>query len=276
MKIALLHPGNMGVTIGAALLSGNNDVYWVQRGRSTVTRMRAEDAGFKPLDGMDGLPSMDAVISVCPPHGAESLAGDVKATGFSGIFVDANAVSPVTAAGIGDIIGEKFVDGGIIGPPAHHAGTTRLYLSGPDAGLVEKWFKGSILDAVAIEGGPGSASALKMCYAAYTKGSSALILAVRALAEIHGVTGNLLAEWELSQKGLKERSEFTAMGTANKAWRFVGEMGEIASTFEAAGLPGGFHRGAGEIYELMADLKDAGKPGLDDVLDKLLRRDRKS
>ena len=117
-----------------------------------------------------------------------------------------------------------------------------------------------------------SASALKMCYAAYTKGSSALLLAVRALAEAEGVADALLEEWSISQPDLLKRVEGTARGTAGKAWRFVGEMEEIAATFEAQGLPGGFHQAAAEAYGRMSSLKDAADAGLDDVLKALLRR----
>ena len=109
-----------------------------------------------------------------------------------------------------------------------------------------------------------------MCYAAYTKGSSALVMAVRALAESNGVTEALLAEWDLSQKGLRDSSERTALGTSPKAWRFEGEMLEIASTFDAAGLPAGFHRAAAEIYERMAHFKNEDPASLDQVIETLL------
>ena len=92
-----------------------------------------------------------------------------------------------------------------------------------------------------MPGDVGAASALKMAYAAWTKGSSALLIAVRALAIREGVDGALHAEWERSQPGLGARSESAVAGNARKAWRFVGEMEEIAATFAAAGLPAGFH-----------------------------------
>ena len=116
---------------------------------------------------------------------------------------------------------------------------------------------GGMLDASVISGGAGAASALKMCYAAYTKGSGALLLAIRAVAQAEGVADALLDEWEISQQGLGERSELAAMGAGAKAWRFVGEMREIARTFRSAGLPGEFHDGAAEIYHRMAALRTA-------------------
>jgi 3-hydroxyisobutyrate dehydrogenase-like beta-hydroxyacid dehydrogenase len=123
-----------------------------------------------------------------------------------------------------------------------------------------------------MPGAAGAASALKMCYAAYTKGTAALLLAVRALAEAEGVTPTLLAEWDRSQPGLADRSQAAARGTGAKAWRFAGEMHEIADTFAAAGLPDGFHRAAAELYGRLAPLKDAPAPDLDGVLALLLGR----
>jgi hypothetical protein len=121
---------------------------------------------------------------------------------------------------------------------------------------------------------PGSASALKICYAAYTKGLSALLLNVRALADATAVSAPLLEEWSLSQAGLAERSELAARGTAGKAWRFVDEMHEIAETFETCGLPGGFHRAAADVYQRMEPLKAVADPSLEDVLGCLLNGSR--
>ena len=94
------------------------------------------------------------------------------------------------------------VDGGVIGPPPRAAGTTRLYLSGPGAADVAGLFSGSPLDARVVDETIGSASALKMTYAAYTKGMAALLLALREVSRFHGVDDTLLAEWAISQPQL--------------------------------------------------------------------------
>jgi 3-hydroxyisobutyrate dehydrogenase-like beta-hydroxyacid dehydrogenase len=130
-----------------------------------------------------------------------------------------------------------------------------------------------MLGVVTLTGAASSASALKMAYAAYTKGSSALLLAVNALAEAAGVRDALVQEWEISQPGLAKRSERTAAGTSRKAWRFVGEMQEIARTFAAAGLPDDFHLGAAELYRRMAELKDLPPAELEVVLQHILTHD---
>jgi hypothetical protein len=85
-------------------------------------------------------------------------------------------------------------------------------------------------------------------------------MAVRALAAAEAVDAALVREWERSQPELPARSEAAVRGNARKAWRFVGEMEEIAATFAAAGLPDGFHRASAEIYERLAAYKDAAAP----------------
>ena len=207
---------------------------------------------------------------MCPPEFAREVASSVHAAGFRGIYLDANAISPETAREMRDHLGAGFVDGGIVGPPAWKAGSTRLYLSGSEAERVAGWFSGTPVDARVTR---GSASALKMCYAAYTKGSSALLLAVRALAEREGVAADLVGEWDLSQPGLPERSRIIARINSAKAWRFEGEMREIARAFSHAELPSGFHEAAGEIYHRLRDLKGRAAP-LDDVIQALLAHER--
>ncbi|NIP14700.1 MAG: DUF1932 domain-containing protein [Pseudomonadales bacterium] len=262
----------MGVSVGAALSAAGHRVFWLPEGRSHATRERAEGAGMRSCGSLEELADTVAgIVSVCPPAAAEEVASQVRSVGFAGVYVDANAVSPATARRIGRVIPGAYVDGGIVGPPAVRPGAARLYLSGPAAEEVAGWFEGSLLDARTVAGDAGAASALKMCYAAYTKGSSALLLAIRALAEAEGVDAPLLAEWDISQPGLADRTQRVATGTAAKAWRFVGEMEEIAATFRDAGLPGGFHDAAGVVYEQLAPLKGNAAADLSDVIERLIR-----
>jgi 3-hydroxyisobutyrate dehydrogenase-like beta-hydroxyacid dehydrogenase len=145
--------------------------------------------------------------------------------------------------------GATYVDGGIIGPPPEAAGHTRLYLSGPRAAEVRPLFSRSPLDARIADGPLYAASSVKMAYAAWTKGSSALLLAARAMARASGVERTLLAEWSLSQKALGQQSETAASAAAAKGWRWVAEMEEIAASMAAAGLPSGFHEAAADLYD---------------------------
>ena len=277
--IGVLHPGDMGATVAAAGRAGGSRVLWASEGRSPQTRERAAAAGLEDAKTLASLVAASGVIfSVCPPHSALDLARVVAAHGFSGIYVDANAVSPGTAGEIGRTIehgGATFVDGGIIGPPARARGTTRLYLSGAEALRIARLFALGPLEAIAMNGGPCAASTLKMAYAAYTKGTAALLVSIRALAIQAGVDQALLDEWALSQKDLGARSERAAGETALKAWRFTGEMTEIAATFDDAGMPDGFFRAAGEIYEPLVGYKDAPRmPSVAEVAKALAGRRR--
>jgi len=87
-----------------------------------------------------------------------------------------------------------------------------------------------------------------MAYAAWTKGTAAMLLAIRATARANGVEDALLAEWARSQPDATGRSEAAAGAAAAKGWRWIAEMEEIAATFAAAGQPDGFHRAAAEVY----------------------------
>lgn len=262
--VALLHPGNMGTTLGAAAATSGARVVWASHQRSKATQQRAKQAGLFDVENLaNAVRTSDVILSVCPPHAALDVAQSVAEHKFSGIYLDANAISRATAEQIGETVtkaGASFVDGGIIGPPAKRAGTTRLYLSGGRADEVVELFSASLLDTRAIGAEPGAASALKMAYAAWTKCSDALILAICALAAIEGVDKALLEEWSLSQPDLERRRSRAAALAAPKAWRYVAEMREIAATFEAAGLPAGFHNAAADLYERLAPFKDRAEP----------------
>jgi 3-hydroxyisobutyrate dehydrogenase-like beta-hydroxyacid dehydrogenase len=276
-SMGILHPGEMGASVGAAARAAGNAVTWASERRSAATVQRAEQAGLEDCGSLASMVGRaDVIISVCPPDAAITQAGEAADAGFSGIYVDANAIAPESARRIASVMeaaGGHFVDGGIIGPPAWRQGTTRLYLSGPQAPRVAALFAGGPLEVEAMDTRPGAASALKMCYAAYTKGSAALLVAIRALAAAEGVDRSLSAEWSLSQPGLETRSEAAARGNAFKAWRFAGEMLEIAETFSANELPAGFHHAAAEIYDRLAAYKDCDSPPeLAQVVDTVLSK----
>jgi 3-hydroxyisobutyrate dehydrogenase-like beta-hydroxyacid dehydrogenase len=246
VTVGLLHPGEMGAAVGAALRARGETVVWASGGRSDATAERARNAGLEDAGRIEELcRGSDVIISLCPPHAAVEVAGSLK--GFAGIYVDANAVSPATAQTIARLVG-RCVDGGIIGPPPSKHGTTRLYLSGREAKLVADLFAGTTLDARIVSADLGAASAVKMAFAGWTKGSSALLLAIRALARAEGVEDTLLEEWRTSLPQLGEESIAAARSALSKGWRWIGEMEEIADTFAASGLPDGFHRAAAEIY----------------------------
>jgi 3-hydroxyisobutyrate dehydrogenase-like beta-hydroxyacid dehydrogenase len=251
--VGLLHPGEMGAAVGAVLVEQPHRVVWAPAGRSARSRERAQAAGLEDAGSVDRLVRLsDVIISVCPPHAAREVARSVA--GFEGVFVDANAVAPATARQLSEVVeegGGEFVDGGIVGPPPQTAGTTRLYLSGSTASGVLDLFAGSALEARVVSDEVGAASAVKMAYAAWTKGTAALLIAIRELARAARVEPVLLEEWRTSLPELVERSDRAVRSGQAKGWRWVGEMEEIAATFSAAGLPAGFHQAAAEVFRTL-------------------------
>jgi len=234
--VGILHPGEMGAALGTALRSAGHEVLWASEGRSEVTRARAadlEDAGtIAELAGR-----CEVLLSVLPPHAALELAESLPP--FRGIFVDANAVSPQTAARVG-AAAERFVDGGIVGAPS----SPRVFLSGAEAARVAALFEGSPIETEIV----ASASALKCAYAAWTKGTAALLLAIRDFARAEDVEEALVAEWARSQPHLLGRLSAAERSAAGKGWRWVGEMQEIAAAFAADALPPGFHEAAADVF----------------------------
>ena len=275
-RIGLLHPGAMGASVGAAASGNGHAVLWASQGRSAATQERARRGALQDVATVPAvLAASDILLSISPPHAAEDVATEVAKCGFAGLYVDCNAVSPERTRGIQRIVekgGAAYVDGGIIGGPAwtREAGTS-LYLSGPRAGEVSVCFADGPLSAPVISERIGAASALKMGYAAFTKGSTALLTAILGMVEKEGVRADLARQWgdDFTARTVRRVCDNTA-----KAWRFEGEMHEIAATFYAAGLPGGFHQAAAEVFRRLAAFKDhAEPPDIETVLEVLLQRE---
>jgi 3-hydroxyisobutyrate dehydrogenase-like beta-hydroxyacid dehydrogenase len=269
----------MGAALATQLRRVRRTVLWASSGRGDDTIRRAEDADLRDACTVEELAeSSDLILSVCPPHAALDVVNSVS--GFTGTYVDANAVSPATAREIADVIeesGGQFVDGGIVGPPPREDTHTRLYLSGREATRVAELFDSTPIQARVVSDEPGTASAVKMAYAAWSKGAAALLLAIRALARAEGVESTLLGEWAESAPDLPERAQRAALSAGRKGWRFAGEMEEIARTFESAGLPPGFHEAAADIFRRLPQLDgEDGREALEEVVAALLAMDRRS
>jgi len=276
--VGILHPGNMGISIAASAQNSGNTVYWASADRSSQTRESAQKHGLLDAGTMAELCALSQlIICVCPPHAALEVAREVMGHGFGGVYVDANAISPRRATQIAQVVeagAAEFVDGGIIGGPAWKPGTTWLHLSGPRAEFVAGHFSQGPLQTSVIGHEIGRASAIKMCYAAYTKGTTALLCAILAAAERLDVREPLMRQWSMDKWDLAERAPERARRVTAKAWRFEGEMREISTTFEDAGMPGEFHEAAETVYHRIAHFKDApSMPSLEAVLDALLKDD---
>ncbi|MEP7104314.1 MAG: DUF1932 domain-containing protein, partial [Chloroflexota bacterium] len=264
--------GEMRSALARALVAGGHAVLTSTAGRSARTARRAAEAGALATTSMTAtIDGADVFLSVLPPDRAvalaETVAAALKATGRSLLYADCNAVSPATAARVEEIVtaaGARYVDVGIIGMPSKPV----LYASGEHASELAEAAAGC-LDVRDIGGPNGRASALKMCYAAFTKGSTALATELLVAAERLGVSGELRAELGASAPDLLAIAARSVPRMPPKAYRWIGEMEEIAATFEAVALTPRMLLGAADLYRLV---EAAGVPAGGELeLDELIR-----
>ena len=236
-RVGLLFPGEMGTLVGAA---AGADVLWASDGRSEATARRASEAGFRDVGTVDELVAQsEIVISLCPPAIAEEVAGQVAAAGFDGLYTEANAIAPARVERIAKTL--RCVDGAVIVRAVISAGDVNVYLSGDpaDVASVTALFSEGEVKPIPLEGGVGSASALKMAFGGWNKIGTALAAQAYAIARAYGVEEALAGEGVESGRILR---------AGPKAWRWAPEMEEVAATCAALGLPDGMPRGAAELY----------------------------
>jgi 3-hydroxyisobutyrate dehydrogenase-like beta-hydroxyacid dehydrogenase len=247
-RVGLLFPGEMGALIGSAV---HGDVIWASEGRSDATRQRAET--FRDVGTVRELVAeSEVVISLCPPAIADDVAGEVAAEGFDGIYLEANAISPDRTKRIAGYL--RCVDGSVIS-----RSDVNLYLSGDseDVAAIAALFPEGEVKPIALDGGVGAASALKMAFGGWNKIGTALTAQAYAIAHAYGVEDALAAEGVDSDRFVR---------SARKAWRWAPEMEEVADASEALGLPGGMGRGAAELFRRWEAHRDSPAD-----LDSLLR-----
>jgi 3-hydroxyisobutyrate dehydrogenase-like beta-hydroxyacid dehydrogenase len=258
--VAVLAPGDMGHAVAAVLKARGLRVVTCLAGRSARTRALAAVAGIEDLgDEVALVRAADALLAILVPAQAEALAARIapalRAAGTDLLYVDCNAIAPQTACEVGRIVeaaGARFVDAGIIGPPPRPgAAATRFYASGAAAAELAQ-LRDYGLDVRVIGPRAGDASAVKICYAALTKGTTAIMTELALAAEHLGVSEALRAEFADSQPEMLERMERGVPAMVPKAHRWVGEMEEIAKTFAALGLTPLTFEGAAALYALVA------------------------
>jgi 3-hydroxyisobutyrate dehydrogenase-like beta-hydroxyacid dehydrogenase len=258
--VAVLAPGDMGHAVAAVLKAKGLRVVTCLGGRSARTRALAAAAGVEDLaDDVALVRAADALLAILVPAQAGALAARIAAAlrgaGTDLLYVDCNAIAPQTACEVGRIVeaaGARFVDAGIIGPPPRPgAAGTRFYASGAAAAEVAQ-LRDYGLDVRVLGARAGDASAVKMCYAALTKGTTAIMTELALAAERLGVSEALRAELAASQPEMLERMERGVPAMVPKAHRWVGEMEEIARTFAAVGLTPLTFEGAAALYAFVA------------------------
>jgi 3-hydroxyisobutyrate dehydrogenase-like beta-hydroxyacid dehydrogenase len=258
-NIGMTSPGDMGQGVAMCIKALGFNVCMASDGRSERTRSLGEKAGLTDCKSLDKLvETCDMVLSVLDPGAAvtnaKAVAAACKATGRKIVFVECNAIAPQTMheiAAIMTAVGCTVVDAGIIGPPPRNNAKQRFYVSGPHASLMNRINCPQINVRVAGEK-IGDASAVKMCYAALTKGTTALGTELLIAARKLGVDQVLENEFSGSQAEKYEALLKGAAGMPFKAYRWVPEMKEIAKTFEGAGMTPLILQGAADLYAQIA------------------------
>ena len=257
--VGLLSPGAMGSVVGRVLIEHGVSVLTCLEDRGSATRERAREAGIEDVASYGDLVSQaDLLLSIMVPsetlNAADRVAAALRQTGNTICYVDCNAVAPRTARSLADTItaaGSRFVDAGIIGGPPARPGITRFYASGEDAAEFEIACRG--LDVRVMGTKVGQASGFKMCYASQTKGRYAIFIQSLVAAHKMGFLETLVEELQASQSSTLADTERSLPGIPSKAGRWIGEMEEIAGTFEDLGLTPLIFGGAADTYRFVDD-----------------------
>lgn len=257
--IGLVSPGDMGHSVGAVLHDHGLRVISCLSERSDRSRALAAEAGIEDVATLeDVVTEADIFLSILVPAEAVGLAQRVadrlRATGSDLLYVDCNAIAPRTVRTIGDIIsaaGGRVADIGIVGPPPRRPGT-RFYTSGPDAEGVTALASFG-LDVRVIGDEMGQASGLKMCYGALTKGLQALGVELLVAARALGLEQALAEEQAHSMAEVRAWLEQSVPTMPPKAYRWVGEMEEIATCFADVGMTPLILQGAADLYRFVAE-----------------------
>jgi 3-hydroxyisobutyrate dehydrogenase-like beta-hydroxyacid dehydrogenase len=258
--VAVVGTGDMGSAVGGALVRAGYRVVTAGEGRSAPSLRLAAEAGIEDVGSLEAaMQAARLVLSIVPPAAATTFAakvvGAMRVSGARPVFADCNAVAPETVQGIARAIaptGAPFADVGIVGRgPGVGRERTRFYVSGAARDAVLEL---DVEEIAFIDLGPevGTASALKMAYAALNKGTDALLATVLLAAERLGVRAPLMQELQFSQVEALERMQARVPFLGATARRFAPEMAEIARTYESVGVTPAFHRGAEWLYALFA------------------------
>lgn len=258
--VAILAQGAMGSGVAARLAAHGVTVLTNLVGRSAASAARAAAAGMRAVP-LAGLAEADAFLSILPPDQAEATAAALApvfaATPRPPLYADCNAVSPETMGRIAATLGGhglRVVDAGIIGgPPREGYAGPVVYASGPDATALAALLAGRGLDLRVVEGPVGAASALKMSYAGITKGLVAIGSAMMLAATRAGAADALRAELAASQPALSAWFARMVPAMYDKAYRWAGEMQEIADFTRTDAGASAIYGGAEAFYARLAD-----------------------
>lgn len=277
--IAVVAMGEMGSGVARRLAERGARVVTSLGGRSAASAKRAADAGVAIVaDDAALIAQADMLLSIVPP----SVAGEttqrflplIAAAARRPVYIDCNAIAPQTLHAIAGPFVENrlpFIDGSIIGgPPRADGSSPRLYLSGPIASEAETLRQLGI-DTRVLSTALGDASTLKMSYAGITKGSQALGAAMALGAGRNGALDSLVAELKFSQPQIYAWLAKGLPTMYDKAYRWDGEMREIAKFLLPEQGASTMLTGAADLYQhIAADNREGPQSEIISILNRFV------
>ena len=256
--VAILSPGDMGHAVGRLLREYELKVVTCLTGRSQRTKDLSELAGIADVPDLSGMVAQSQIIlsisvSEMVPSICRQVADAISATKADVLFAECNAIAPQLSRQMEPIIteaGGRYIDASIVGSPPRNGSSPRFYASGDNIAEFEGLANFG-LDVRAAGTEVGQASGIKMCYAAMTKGSSALYAELLMAAQMMGLSDFVKAEFQSSQPAVLQRMERGLPGVPAKVRRWVSEMEEIKDTFEHLGLTPHLFQGVADMYRMI-------------------------
>jgi L-threonate 2-dehydrogenase len=257
--IGVFAQGEMGSGVGGRLAERGLRVLTALEGRSAASAKRAEAAGMIAAS-WDEIARADIFISLVPPSEALPLARRMaslfRACGTHPLYADLNAINPGTAVAAAAALSEAgciFADGSICGPaPAPGKPSPAIYASGPGApafGALAAYG----LDIRVMDAPVGAASAVKICQSGLTKGYTALASVVARAAMRYGAGETVMRELQETRAGLIDFLRPATLRMFDKAYRFAGEMEEIAEFVDGEAQGRQIFEAFAEVYRLLAE-----------------------
>ncbi|KYJ87630.1 NAD(P)-dependent oxidoreductase [Sulfurovum riftiae] len=277
-RVGFLYPGDMGVFLAHSVQNSGYETLWCSEQRSQSTCQRAEQQDMVEVSSLVELCEQSSIIiSICPPHAASDVAYQVLQQHFTGIFVEANAISPELSKRLSAAFAKKgvsYVDAAVFGGTNLTSKNTQIFLSGSKGEQIASIFSSGPVISKVISDEIGKASATKMCHSMYSKGIWAMLHTAVSAAEHYGIRDQLESLWIKNNVNFTENTYKNMQRTSKKAWRFSAEMNEISSTFHAAGLPDGFSKASSEVYRRLVKFKEYDQePDIEEIINTLLRLD---
>ena len=261
-RIGILSIGEMGYHWARVLTGHGVRVLTYAADRSETTRKRAANAGVECASSLPALvKDVDLIVSIVVPFAAPGVAANVAEAAAQTrradlLYLDANAISPMTAEQIANTLaggGVEFVDGCIIGSAAKIDKGAVIYVSGPQASRLEALQAAGLTVKVL---GPvvAQASAFKVVYAGLTKGLQGLFVELLMGARKFGLLDEITKRYEESFPGLLDKIAPSIIGLRIHAARRAEEMVELKETFNHHGMKAFMAPAAQRVLEAIASL----------------------